>query len=81
MSYFDEYEDRMGQCQMSVEDHMYRVVTFRRCRNKARWLVRGRWASGEEFEKKLCTRHKNDMVKYAHPNKYEIISVEELNNG
>lgn len=81
MPSFDEYEDRMGQCQMDVEDHMYRVVTYRRCRNKARWIVRGRWAFGAEFEKKLCTRHKNDMVKYAHPTKYEIISVEELNNG
>ena len=79
MSHWDEYEDRMGHCQEVVEDHSYRVVTFRRCQNQARWLVRGRWMfNGQEFEKKLCTRHKNEMVKFANMHNYEIISVEEL---
>lgn len=77
----DEYEDRLGHCQMDVQDHTSRVITYRRCHNKARWIVRGRWWNDKEFEKKLCTRHKNEMVKYAHHTKYEIISVEEIKNG
>ena len=79
MSHWDEYEDRMGHCQQEVESHLYRVITFRRCQNQARWLVRYRWKStGTITEKKLCTRHKNETVRYASQCDYEILSVEEL---
>ena len=79
MGHFDEYEDRLGHCQQPVEDHTYRVISFRRCQNQFRWLLRLRWkTTGKEQEMKLCTRHKNEFVKYADKNDYEILSIEEL---
>lgn len=75
----DIYEDRQQHCQEVVQDHTYRVITFRRCQNRWRWLVKGKFTySGIAFEKKLCTRHKNELVKYKDRCGVEIESIEEI---
>ena len=76
-----EYETVKGQCHQQVMDHTYRVITFRWCYNKAKWLVKGVYDDGTPYEKRLCTRHKNEMVKFAKQCRLTITSIEPIEDA
>ena len=65
-----------GECQEPVESHLYRVIDYTNCRCKARWKVGFRKYDGSIYYKELCTRHKNEHVKYDYDKR--IVSVEPI---